>query len=154
MRGVEQKMYKEQESLAKKTHKEIEDRYIDYYSQLESYGAIFFPVRVSADDTSCGWTTHTHSHTSTDNTERDLLLDLKVTQHLNPQPVLLKANRKIVLSEGSKGKSKTFCSDFLPHCLHLFDACEERIRHQAFGNVTIFSPSNRNHARNVCTVQS
>lgn len=61
VRGVEQKMYKEQESLAKKTHKEIEDRYIDYYSQLESYGAIFFPVRVSADDTSCGWTTHTHT---------------------------------------------------------------------------------------------
>lgn len=46
MRGVEQKMYKEQEELHKKTHREIEDAYIDHCSQLETYGAVFFPVRV------------------------------------------------------------------------------------------------------------
>ena len=47
MRGVEQKMYKEQESFKKKSHTEIEDAYIDLCSQLESYDAVFFPARVS-----------------------------------------------------------------------------------------------------------
>lgn len=46
IRGVEQKMYKEQETLLKKTHHEIEDAYINHCSQLETYGAVFFPARV------------------------------------------------------------------------------------------------------------
>ena len=49
MRGVEAKMYKEQEGLRKKTHSEIEDDYISQCSSLESYGAIFFPARVRED---------------------------------------------------------------------------------------------------------
>lgn len=47
VRGVEQKMYKEQEAISKKSHKEIEEAYIDHCSGLESYAAIFFPARVS-----------------------------------------------------------------------------------------------------------
>ncbi len=45
-------MYKEQETLVKKTHQEIEDAYIDHCSQLESYGAVFFPARVCCYDIS------------------------------------------------------------------------------------------------------
>lgn len=48
VRGVEQKMYKEQEGLLKKTHQEIEEGYIDNCSRLETYGAVFFPARVRA----------------------------------------------------------------------------------------------------------
>lgn len=47
VRGVEPKMYKEQEGLAKKSHKEIEEAYVEHCSLLDSYGAVFFPARVS-----------------------------------------------------------------------------------------------------------
>ena len=46
-------MYKEQEGLQKKTHQEIEDNYIEHLTALESYGAVFFPARVSGRHITC-----------------------------------------------------------------------------------------------------
>ena len=40
-------MYKEQEELSKKTHCEIKEAYINYCSELDTAGAVFFPARVS-----------------------------------------------------------------------------------------------------------
>ena len=46
IRGIEQKMYKEQEGLLKKSHTEIEETYIDHCAALEMHDAVFFPARV------------------------------------------------------------------------------------------------------------
>ncbi len=46
IRGVEAKMYKEQEGLSKKSHLQIEEAYINQCSELKTYGAVFFPARV------------------------------------------------------------------------------------------------------------
>ena len=47
IRGVEAKMYKEQEGLSKKSHLQIEEAYINRCAELKTYGAVFFPARVS-----------------------------------------------------------------------------------------------------------
>ena len=47
VKGIEQKMYKEQEALKSKTHSEICEAYTTYCSKLPTYNAVFFPVRVS-----------------------------------------------------------------------------------------------------------
>jgi len=46
IRGVEAKMYKEQEGLSKQSHLQIEETYIGLCSELKTYGAVFFPARV------------------------------------------------------------------------------------------------------------
>ena len=49
IRGLEQKMYKEQEKLkSMKTHKDVQKAYTERISGLPTYNTIFFPVRVSA----------------------------------------------------------------------------------------------------------
>lgn len=47
IRGIEQKMYKEQEILKMKSHKDIKANYNAYCSKLPTYEAVFFPARVS-----------------------------------------------------------------------------------------------------------
>ena len=48
IRGLEQKMYREQEKLkAMKTHKDVQKAYTERISGLPTYNTIFFPVRVS-----------------------------------------------------------------------------------------------------------
>ena len=47
VRGLEARLYKVQEELTKKTHSEIEEAYVDHYSDLDTAGSVFFPVRVS-----------------------------------------------------------------------------------------------------------
>ena len=46
IRGIEQKMYKEQEILKMKSHKDIKANYNAYCSKLPTYDAVFFPARV------------------------------------------------------------------------------------------------------------
>ena len=49
IRGMEQKMYKEQEKLkSMKTHKEVHEAYVNKMATLPTYNTIFFPVRVSS----------------------------------------------------------------------------------------------------------
>ena len=45
--GIEQKMYKEQEILKMKGHKDIKANYNAYCSKLQTYDAVFFLARVS-----------------------------------------------------------------------------------------------------------
>ena len=47
IRGIEQKMYKEQEILKMKNHKDIKAAYNLHCSKLSTYDAVFFPARVS-----------------------------------------------------------------------------------------------------------
>ena len=48
IRGLEQKMYKEQEKLKHmKTHKAVHKSYINTMMSLLTYNTVFFPVRVS-----------------------------------------------------------------------------------------------------------
>ena len=48
VRGLEQKMYKEQERLkSMKTHKEVHKAYVSMMMGLLTYNTVFFPVRVS-----------------------------------------------------------------------------------------------------------
>lgn len=46
MRGIEQRMYKEQEKIKSKSHIEIQKFYIKYASSLATNDTVFFPVRV------------------------------------------------------------------------------------------------------------
>ena len=48
IRGIEQKMYKEQEILKMKSHKDIKAAYNTYCAKLPSYDCVFFPARVSS----------------------------------------------------------------------------------------------------------
>ena len=47
IRGIEQKMYKEQEILKMKNHKDIKAAYNTHCSKLPTYETVFFPARVS-----------------------------------------------------------------------------------------------------------
>ena len=48
MRGLEQKMYREQEKLkSMKSHKAVHKAYVDLMACLPTYDTVFFPVRVS-----------------------------------------------------------------------------------------------------------
>jgi hypothetical protein len=47
IRGIEQKMYKEQEILKMKNHKDIKASYNSHCSKLPTYETVFFPARVS-----------------------------------------------------------------------------------------------------------
>lgn len=51
IRGLEQRMYREQEALKSKTHKDVNEGYVQLCSKLATYDAIFFPVRVSLNPT-------------------------------------------------------------------------------------------------------
>ena len=63
VRGLEQKMYREQEKLkSMKTHRAVHKAYVDLMARLPTYNTVFFPVRVSILDTRTH-TTHTHTHT-------------------------------------------------------------------------------------------
>ena len=46
MRGIEQRMYKEQEKIKSKSHVEIQKFYIKYACSLPTNNTVFFPVRV------------------------------------------------------------------------------------------------------------
>lgn len=46
-RGIEQRMYKEQETLKLRTHQEIQEAYCAQCAKLATYDAVFFPARVS-----------------------------------------------------------------------------------------------------------
>ncbi len=47
IRGLEQKMYKEQETLKGKSHSEVHEAYSNHCAKLATHNAIFFPARVS-----------------------------------------------------------------------------------------------------------
>ena len=47
VRGIEQRMYTEQENLKNRTHQEIQEAYAAHCAKLATYDAIFFPARVS-----------------------------------------------------------------------------------------------------------
>ena len=47
IRGLEQKMYKEQETLKGKNHSEVHEAYSRHCAKLATHNAVFFPARVS-----------------------------------------------------------------------------------------------------------
>ena len=46
VRGIEQRMYKEQENLKLHSHKEIQQAYINHCAKICSPDSVFFPARV------------------------------------------------------------------------------------------------------------
>lgn len=46
VRGLEQRMYREQEAIKSKTHKDVHQSYINLCSKLTAYNTVFFPVKV------------------------------------------------------------------------------------------------------------
>ncbi len=54
IRGLEQKMYKEQETLKGKNHSEVHEAYSRHCAKLATHNAVFFPARVSECGLLCG----------------------------------------------------------------------------------------------------
>ena len=47
IKGIEQRMYKEQEKLKLRSHAEIMEAYVKHCSQLPLFDVVLFPARVS-----------------------------------------------------------------------------------------------------------
>ena len=62
VRGIEQRMYKEQEKIKSKSHSDIQKSYVQYCNSLPTSQTLFFPVRVSTETKSPPFSYNYPSH--------------------------------------------------------------------------------------------